>query len=33
MEALSDTIKEKPNSLLFGKEESKNPVPRAAGRR
>lgn len=33
MEALSDTIKEKPNSLLFGNEESKNPVPRAAGRR
>ncbi len=33
MEALSDTIKEKPNSLLFGKEESKNPRPRAAGSR
>ncbi len=33
MEALSDTIKEKPNSLLFGKEESKNPRPKAAGRR
>lgn len=33
MESLSDTIKEKPNSLLFGKEESKNPIPRAAGRR
>jgi len=33
MEALSDTIKEKPNSLLFGKEESKNPRPRAVGGR
>lgn len=33
MEALSDTIKEKPNSLLFGKEESRDPRPRAAGRR
>ena len=33
MESLSDTIKEKPNSLLFGKEESKNPRPKAAGRR
>ena len=33
IEALSDTIKEKPNSLLFGKDESKNPIPRAAGRR
>ena len=33
MESLSDTIKERPNSLLFGKEESKNPIPRAAGRR
>lgn len=33
MESLSDTIKEKPNSLLFGKDQSKNPRPRAAGRR
>lgn len=33
MESLSDTIKERPNSLLFGKEESKNPIPKAAGRR
>lgn len=31
IEALSDTIKEKPNSLLFGKEESRDPRPRAAG--
>ena len=30
---LSDTIENRPNSILFGKEESKNPVPRAAGRR
>lgn len=33
LESLSDTIKEKPNSLLFGKEESKNPRPKAAPRR
>ena len=33
MESLADTIKEDPNSLLFDKEESKNPRPRAAGRR
>ena len=33
MESLSDTIKEKPNSIFFGKEESKDPKPRAAGRR
>ena len=33
MEALSDTIKERPNSLLFGKEKSKDPKPRAVGSR
>jgi paraquat-inducible protein B len=33
MEALSDTIKEKPNSILFGKEFSKDPRPKAAGPR
>jgi paraquat-inducible protein B len=33
MEALSDTIKDRPNSLLFGNEESKNPRPKAAGKR
>ena len=33
MEALSDTIKERPNSLLFGNEESKDPKPRAVGGR
>lgn len=33
MEALSDTIKQKPNSLLFGKEESKNPRPKIPRRR
>ncbi len=33
VEALSNTVKEKPNSLLFGKEESKNPRPKAAPRR
>jgi len=33
IEALSDTVKEKPNSIFFGKEESKDPKPRAAGRR
>lgn len=31
--AMSDTIKEKPNSLLFGKESSGNPRPKAAGKR
>ena len=33
IEAMSDTIKDKPNSLLFGKEESGNPKPKAAGKR
>jgi len=33
MEALSDTIKEKPNSIFFGKEGSKDPRPKAAGSR
>ena len=33
VEALSDTIKEKPNSIFFGKEESKDTWPRAAGSR
>jgi paraquat-inducible protein B len=33
MESMTDTIKEKPNSLLFGKEDSGNPRPKAAGRR
>ncbi len=33
IEAMSDTIKEKPNSLLFGKEDSGNPKPKAAGKR
>lgn len=33
MEALSNTIKEKPNSIFFGKENSKNPRPKAAGSR
>lgn len=33
MEALSDTIKEKPNSILFGKEFSKDPVPKSVGPR
>ena len=31
MEALSDTIKEKPNSLIFGKKGSKDLKPKAAG--
>jgi len=31
MESLTDTIKEKPNSIFFGKEGSKDPRPRAAG--
>jgi len=33
MEALSDTIKERPNSLLFGNDETKDPRPKAIGRR
>jgi paraquat-inducible protein B len=33
IDGLADTIKEKPNSLLFGKEESGNPKPKAAGKR
>jgi paraquat-inducible protein B len=33
MESMTDTIKEKPNSLLFGKEDSGNPRPKAAGKR
>jgi len=33
IEAMSDTIKEKPNSLLFGKEDSGNPKPKAFGKR
>lgn len=33
MEALSDTIKEKPNSIFFGKEFSKDPRPNAVGPR
>jgi paraquat-inducible protein B len=33
IEAMSDTIQEKPNSLLFGKEDSGNPKPKAAGKR
>ncbi len=33
METLTSTIKEKPNSLFFGKDTSGNPRPRAAGRR
>lgn len=33
MESMTDTIKEKPNSLLFGKDDSGNPRPKAAGRR
>ena len=32
IEAMSDTIKEKPNSLLFGIEDSRNPKPKAAGK-
>lgn len=31
--AMSDAIKEKPNSLLFGKEDSGNPKPKSAGER
>ncbi len=31
--SLTDAIDEKPNSLLFGKESSGNPRPRAAGKR
>jgi hypothetical protein len=30
---MSDAIKEKPNSLLFGKENSGNPKPKSAGER
>lgn len=33
MENMTDTIKEKPNSLLFGRDDSGNPRPRAAGAR
>lgn len=33
MEALSDTLKEKPNSIIFGKEFSKDPSPMPAGPR
>ncbi|MFD2258105.1 intermembrane transport protein PqiB [Luteolibacter algae] len=33
MESLSDTIKEKPNSLLFGKDTSRDSKPKAAGPR
>ncbi|MFK7850013.1 MAG: intermembrane transport protein PqiB [Akkermansiaceae bacterium] len=33
VEALSDTIKEKPNSIFFGKETSKGVRPKAAGPR
>lgn len=33
IDGLADSIKEKPNSLLFGKEDSGNPKPRAAGKR
>lgn len=33
IEAMSDAIKEKPNSLLFGKEDSGNPKPKSAGKR
>ena len=33
MESMTDTIKEKPNSLLFGRDDSGNPRPKAAGRR
>ena len=32
IEAMSDTIKEKPNSLLFGKKDSGNSKPKAAGK-
>lgn len=30
VESMTDTIEEKPNSLLFGKEDSGNPIPKAA---
>jgi len=33
MESMTDVIKDKPNSLLFGKENSGNPRPKAAGSR
>lgn len=33
MESMTDVIKDKPNSLLFGKENSGNPRPKAAGKR
>jgi paraquat-inducible protein B len=33
MEALSDTIKEKPNSIFFGNEFSKDPLPKSVGPR
>ncbi|QTN32695.1 intermembrane transport protein PqiB [Akkermansiaceae bacterium] len=33
MESMTDVIKDKPNSLLFGKEDSGNPRPKAAGKR
>lgn len=33
MEALSDTIKEKPNSIFFGKDYSKDPLPKSSGPR
>lgn len=32
MESMTDVIKEKPNSLLFGKDVSGNPRPKAAGK-
>lgn len=33
IESMTDTIKDKPNSLLFGKDDSGNPRPKAAGKR
>ena len=33
MESMTDVIKDRPNSLLFGKEDSGNPKPKAAGKR
>lgn len=33
IESMTDTIKEKPNSLLFGRDDSGNPRPKAAGKR
>jgi len=33
IDGLADSIKEKPNSLLFGKDDSGNPRPKAAGKR